>query len=344
MPDGREVFWPFSNPPYVEDEDSIDIAEFSADNQDKRDYREYLAGKYGKRLMLYSGIHFNYSLRDETLAEACRGTGMEFREFKNNVYLNLAKRLTKLGWFIVYLLAASPVIDESFLKKSGKGISTVTTYASPRCSEKGYWNDFTPILDYSTLEGYAASIEAYVESGDLIAPRELYYPVRVKPAGANSLDNLKEKGVNHIEIRVVDLNPFAKAGIFEEDIKLLHVLILYLLSLGETSFTPEEQEEAMTRMKEAAKLDGGSFGSRNETEALDLLSTIEEFYKGLGEPYGPELIAYQRAKVTDRSKSYPAMVIEAFGENYLEEGLKLAGEYQEDSMVESDDGDKSQVI
>jgi hypothetical protein len=38
------------------------------------------------------------------------------------------------------------------------------------------------------------------------------------------------------------------------------------------------------------------------------------------------------------------MVIEAFGENYLEEGLKLAGEYQEDSMVESDDGDKSQVI
>ncbi|MBR1752775.1 MAG: hypothetical protein IJ740_18215 [Ruminococcus sp.] len=64
-----ETLWLYSNPPYFESEDDIIIADFTGKEKHKRIYREVLEKKYGKRLILFSGIHFNFSFSDAFLKE-----------------------------------------------------------------------------------------------------------------------------------------------------------------------------------------------------------------------------------------------------------------------------------
>lgn len=189
---GKELMWPFSNPPYVLGEKDIPIASYEGVLRGKELYREYLAGKYGKRKMLFSGIHFNFSFSEKILEEGYRNsTFASLQEYKNQIYLELAKKVTRCSWLIVYLTAASPVMDGSFFHDEDLGKVVLKNLASPRCSKIGYWNDFDPLLDYENLQGYVKSIESYVAQGQLKEAAELYYPVRLKPKGENTLERLK---------------------------------------------------------------------------------------------------------------------------------------------------------
>lgn len=98
------------------------------------------------------------------------------------------------------------------------GKDIITPYSSARCSEIGYWNDFIPVLKYNTLTNYICSIQKYVDKELLKSVSELYYPIRLKPHGENSLENLESSGVNHIEFRMLDLNPLSPTGIIKDDI------------------------------------------------------------------------------------------------------------------------------
>lgn len=189
---GKELMWPFSNPPYVLGEKDIPIASYEGVLRGKELYREYLAGKYGKRKMLFSGIHFNFSFSEKILEEGYRNsTFASLQKYKNQIYLELAKKVTKCSWLIVYLTAASSVMDGSFFHDEDLGKVVLKNLASPRCSKIGYWNDFDPLLDYENLQSYVKSIESYVAQGQLKEAAELYYPVRLKPKGENTLERLK---------------------------------------------------------------------------------------------------------------------------------------------------------
>ena len=63
----RELLWPFSNPPFIENEDDIPIARYTGDEVAKRAYWEHLADRYGRHLMTFSGVHVNYSFAPETI-------------------------------------------------------------------------------------------------------------------------------------------------------------------------------------------------------------------------------------------------------------------------------------
>ena len=189
---GKELMWPFSNPPYVLGKKDIPIASYEGVLRGKELYREYLAGKYGKRKMLFSGIHFNFSFSEKILEEEYRNsTFVSLQEYKNQIYLELAKKVTRCSWLIVYLTAAIPVMDGSFFHDEDLGKVVLKNLASPRCSKIGYWNDFDPLLDYENLQSYVKSIESYVAQGQLKEAAELYYPVRLKPKGENTLERLK---------------------------------------------------------------------------------------------------------------------------------------------------------
>lgn len=157
--------------------------------------------------MLFSGIHFNFSFDEEVLRREYEKKRNKteysdtFSHYKSSFYLELAAKMTKHSWLTVYLTAASPVMDGSFFCSDALGTDVLNRYASPRCSEIGYWNDFIPILRYENLKAYTDSIQAYVNDGQLKSPAELYYPVRLKPRGENSLKNLQNNGVDHIELQ-----------------------------------------------------------------------------------------------------------------------------------------------
>lgn len=239
---GGEILWLFSNPPYVKGENDIPIASFKGSLKGKEIYRKYLAEKYGKKKMLFSGIHFNFSFADELVECAFKESkSNNFADYKNSLYLELAKKMTKYSWLIVYLTAASPIMDDSFFDDIAIGKDVITPFSSARCSEIGYWNEFTPILNYDSLESYVGGIQQYIADGLLKSASELYYPIRLKPLGANSIENPEKTGVNHIELRMLDLNPLSPVGIFKEDRDFLHMLILYLTSLDDVASPESEQ-------------------------------------------------------------------------------------------------------
>lgn len=331
---GKEYLWPFSNPPYVKGEDDIPIAQYEGELAVKTVYREHLAATYGKKKMLFSGIHYNFSFSDNLLKsvyESGNQNGDSFEEFKNRIYLDLSAKVLEKSWMIVYLLAASPVFDGSFFDDGKIGETVISKYASPRCSEIGYWNHFTPILDFESLKGYVDSIQGYVDSGALKEASELYYPVRLKPRGANSLSNLLAKGVDHIELRMLDLNPLSEIGIDKNDLKFIHYLILYLSLKPELKLNKIQQETAIQNMKNASLLNSDdisivSTDGKSENVTKEIVNTLNDMSSVLSEYIEKEkvekVISYQVDKVTKENHRYADIVVEKYGKNFVEDGLK----------------------
>lgn len=294
---GPEYLWPFSNPPYVQAEGENPPMEFCGEKAWKTTYRNHLRDRYGTQLMLYSGIHFNLSFPEKfreaisAIGDAGVGTGCagEKRRSTDAAYLNLAAWTTRYAWLIVYLFAASSVLDESYFCPGKKDGTPCLKYASPRSSEIGYWNDFEPVLDYRSLEGYVDSILKYTEDGTLMSPAELYYPVRLKSAGLYDLERLRREGVSHIEIRIIDENPYSEIGIFREDVRFLHLLMVYLASRAPKPFPEGEQLRALRDMKRAALFDDSnclSNGLSIRENAVQALQEMEEFFEDDGSVIG----------------------------------------------------------
>lgn len=279
----------YSNPPYFSDASEIPVA-YSGMETSKFNYRKQLEQKYGKPMMLYSGIHFNFSLSEDYLREI-NDTGQEFEQFRDRVYFRLMKQIFLHSWMIVLLTAASPVYDSSFVKAGGSG-KTFSGYGSMRNSKFGYWNQFIPTLDYSDIESFTDSIQGYIYDGFLLSPAELYLPVRLKPRGTYSLDALKN-GIDHIELRMFDLNPLSDVGGFSEDAEFAHLLMLYLLHLPDFDFTAKLQEKAVLDHKEAAKYMPNKHYVDN---AKVIITEMKHFFQGY--TYAEKVLEYQERKLT----------------------------------------------
>ena len=103
----RENLWPFSNPPYIGNEDDIPVAIFEGGRASKTAYREYLSDRYGRYKMAVSGIHFNYSFDEELLQRDFALSGeTDYTEYKNQFYVVLAERAVAYGWLMVAVTAA----------------------------------------------------------------------------------------------------------------------------------------------------------------------------------------------------------------------------------------------
>lgn len=242
-----EYLWIYSNPPHIDTEDDIPVADFSGKNKYKSEYRKNLEKRYGKRIMLYSGIHFNFSFSDDFLDEIFQKQGRpdeDFQEFKNRLYLKIFKYASRYSWIFPLLTAASPIYDRS-LKYDHESGSSFCGYASMRNSPYGYWNNFIPKLDYSTLKAYSDSVKKYIADGSLFSAGELYLPIRLKPRGVNDLDALVNYGVDHIELRMFDLNPLSPAGIFSKDLEFAHYFLIYIMNQPDFEFTYDMQKKLL---------------------------------------------------------------------------------------------------
>lgn len=324
-----ELLWPFSNPPYIESEAEIPIARFVGENTSKGCYRNYLAERYGRHLMTFSGIHVNYSFAPELI----RGDVSQF-------YLDLAEKVLAYGWILTPLFAASPLLDESYcLGGRPAGETMFTGMASVRCSELGYWNPFTPVLDYSSLSAYGASIRNFVRQGFIVAPSELYYPVRLKPRGRNSLETLLEQGVDHIELRTVDLNPFFEGGLDVRDVKFVELFLGWCASLPKVELTVAAQLQSIQDYKRAAHYDidkarvalPGEAATTMRVAGLDVLDRIRDHYATAGREVR-ELIDFERAKYTDDATRPAVQVYHRFAQHFANQGLVWARSSQEESI------------
>ncbi|SDB35181.1 hypothetical protein [Eubacterium oxidoreducens] len=335
----KEYIWPFSNPPYIENEADIPIAQFYGDEQVKTVYRQYLAQRYGRYKMTFCGIHVNFSFAKELVMASCKAAGRDdYQEYTNELYLDLAQKLAVYGWIVTALTAASPIMDRSFVEKKVKGKTLFLGMSSVRCSELGYWNFFTPIFDYSSLEKYAYSMQKYLDEGLIAYMSELYYPVRLKPKGINTLEGLREHGIDHIELRMVDLNPYVYEGIDERDLKFIHLFLIYLASLPKIQLKQKDQVQAAQNFKNAAHYDLKTVNivmpdGKTQPAAdagLELLLQMQEVYKTC-DSQTREIIEFEKEKFITPEKRYAWRLFKQLKEGYEQEGLRIARQRQEES-------------
>ena len=117
--------------------------------------------------------------------------------------------------------------------------------------------------------------------------------------------------------------PLTPTGIFADDIKFIHLLILYLASLPQRSLTAKEQMKAISDIKTAAV-----FGEREIKKRAVCVLEKMRYFTEKNFPVYSDVIAYQ-IKKTQSGNSYAEIVSERFGDDYMEKGLALAKEYRE---------------
>lgn len=336
----REYMWPFSNPPYIRNENDIPVAAFDGQEQFKTVYRDYLSDKYGRYRMTFSGIHVNFSFSEELLQYSFRlDGGNSFQSYKDALYLKLAGSLAVYGWILTAVTAASPLLDSSFVEKGVCGNDVFMGLASVRCSELGYWNDFAPVFDYQSIESYADSIEKYVFQGLLKASSELYYPVRLKPAGENNLENLRKNGVNHIELRMFDLNPLCEEGLEEKDVLFAQLLMIWLLYRPEEELSVKHQVHAVQNFKNAAHYDlktvkislpDGKICSVAQA-AINIIDEMKNFFEEIQADV-QEILDFQYQKFEDADNRYAWKIRKQFQGGFVRKGMKLAKKRQEECV------------
>ena len=325
----HEYLWPFSNPPPLRGEDDVVPAKFVGKLSGKATYRDYLSSKYGRYLMTYCGIHVNYSFGDRLLA----ASGVD----RNALYLHVAAGSVLWGWIVVALTAASPVADASLFHSAEEG-DVFSGFASVRCGDLGYWNHFSPVNDFSSVDAYAEAIRGYVRRGLIAAPSELYYPVRLKPRGANRLETLVAEGIDHIELRCVDLNPLEGGLVDARDIKFIQLFLAWCAARPPARLTERDQAQAVRNFKNAARYDldlaritlpDGTSASVRET-GLRLLDSMRRFFDGFPAAV-QDVIAFERGKLEHPERRYAEVVRTRFAGTFAERGLEFAKKQTEET-------------
>lgn len=290
--------------------------------------------------MTFSGIHVNFSFSEPLLRRSFRlYGGGSFQDYKNKLYLELAGSLAVYGWILTAVTAASPLLDSSFVEKGVCGDDVFMGLASVRCSELGYWNDFTPVLDYQSIEAYADSIEQYVRQGLLKAPSELYYPIRLKPVGENNLKNLRENGVNHIELRMFDLNPLRAEGLEVKDVLFAQLLMVWLICRPVEELSVRHQVHAVQNFKNAAHYDlktvkivlpHGRICSVAQA-AINIIDEMKNFFKKIRVDV-QEILDFQYRKFEDANNRYAWKIRKQFQGGFVKKGMELAIQRQEECV------------
>ncbi len=303
--DPREYLWVYSNPPYIGE--NIPVAQFTGDLAWKTKYREYLTERYGSHKQLFSGIHYNFSFPNFLIP----------KKEKNAFYMNLARNVYIHAYLPVMLLSASPVYDSSF-DYEAPGTAKISDAASIRVGENGYWNPETLYLDFSSVEAYAASAGEHVKKKEIMYTSEIYLPVRIKSTKTMDPTRYAREGIDYVEFRSVDINPFDEAGIDYRDLEFLHLFMIYMASLPEIELTKKRQDVAMHDVKEAAML-------HPSQKLVDCAcAVLEDMYRY----FEPEknvvwnFLDYEMAKLVKPEYRYSSKIITEYGENYVEAMLE----------------------
>ena len=265
---GDEMMWCASMPCGLPADDAIPIGRYGRSNvgRMKTVYRTGLSHRYGRRMQTISGIHYNFSLPESIWPIAGLGE-------PNEAYFALIRNFRRTAWLLFYLFGASPAVCASFvegrpheLRDLGGGTFYLPHATSLRMGRLGYQSDAQSKLavSYNNLETYGASLfdalthpyppyeKIGIRDGDdyrqlatslLQIENEFYGKIRAKRVihpGERPLHALRERGVEYVEVRLMDLDPFCAIGIDAATIRLLDVFLLHCLLEDSPADTPRE--------------------------------------------------------------------------------------------------------
>lgn len=275
LPDDEYIF-PLSMPAGLPPAEKIKVAQL--DDPADVAYREHLVKSYGTYKQMVSGIHYNFQLNADLIQTLFKAQS-EYQsavEFQNDLYLKMAKNFLRYQWILLYLLSATPIVDKNYFKDGISPLKPNQYVRSLRSSQYGYVNAPEIIVSYDSVEKYVETLEHWVTEGKLIAEKEFYSNVRLR--GAKKAREFLDNGIQYLEFRLFDLNPFEPYGINLEDAKFIHHFILLMIWLDETA-DQQAVELGKARLAEVAWEDPRSQTAyRAEGEAIlnQLLIMLEQ--------------------------------------------------------------------
>lgn len=259
-----ELLWPTSMPCTIKTENDIKLADYGDSNVGKMKsiYRRGLKNRYGSMMQVIAGVHYNFSMPKTfwPVWQQIKEDRQPLQDFISESYLGLIRNFLRHSWLIPYLFGASPAVESDFLKLSRstlplKPIGRTSYYApnatSLRMSDLGYNSKEQDNLaiNYNSLPEFICGLRQAVNqsnpvfekigvkvngeyrqlnSNTLQQEAELYSPIRPKRAikvGEKLSDALQARGIEYVEVRSLDVNPYTETGI---DLRQMHFLDVFL--------------------------------------------------------------------------------------------------------------------
>jgi glutamate--cysteine ligase len=274
---GDELLWATSMPCRLPSENDIPLGGYGRSNvgRAKTIYRRGLSYRYGRRMQTISGVHYNFSLPEAAWPALRSADGVAGNDgaYRNDAYFALIRNFRRHSWLPIYLIGASPAVCGSFVAGRGHrllelapGTLHLPHGTSLRMGPLGYQSEAQTSLavTFNGLRPYAASLypaltrpyppyEAIgLRDGDdyrqlsttlLQIENEFYGTIRPKrriEPGERPLRALGARGVEYVEVRLVDLDPFDPIGVGAQTMRLLDVFLLHCLLADSAPDTPEE--------------------------------------------------------------------------------------------------------
>ncbi len=257
-----EYLWFQSIPCILPYWDQIPIAQYSEEGESSQKYREDLARRYGVKKQMISGVHFNFSFSERFLKKlySLENDDLSFKDFKDDIYLKIARNYLRYCWLIIYLTGCSIGSHKTFSNdcihlmdaKDDYGSYYSTRGPSFRNASCGYKNLKDLYPSYNSVNEFVGDINSFIDNGDLSEAKELYTQIRLKPKNPKDLLNsLKDSGIEYIEIRTLDINPFYQCGIVNRDMKFLHLFLIYMLVKDESDYLAWQNEAKINEERTA---------------------------------------------------------------------------------------------
>lgn len=263
---GDELLWVNSMPCVLGPDNEIPLAEYGSSNvgQMKHVYRRGLGYRYGRRMQTIAGIHYNLSFPESfwQLHQQLEQNQQPLQDFISARYMDLTRNFQRYSWLLIYLFGASPAVCKSFLAgrehtltEQFNGTLSQPYATSLRMSDLGYQNNAQSNLhiSYNNLADYVRTLTeainteepAYRDIGvrvngeyrqlnaNILQIENEYYssirPKRTAASGERPTQALARRGVEYVEIRALDLNPFEPVGLDQTQLRFLDMFAAFCL-------------------------------------------------------------------------------------------------------------------
>lgn len=247
---GDELLWCASMPCDIRDDREVPIAHYGQSNigRMKHVYRVGLDYRYGRRMQAIAGVHFNYSLPTEFWPQyqALEKDADSQRTFVDRSYFALIRNFRRLGWLVPLLFGNSPVVGSTFLSGRTARFKEFDLHShylphatSLRMSDIGYKNKnqaalqmsydgldsyvssltraiATPYPEYEVIGLYDGGRRVQLNTNVLQLENEFYSYMRPKRAthsGEKPTAALRERGVEYVEMRALDVFAYSPSGV-----------------------------------------------------------------------------------------------------------------------------------
>jgi len=326
--------------------------------------------------------HVQKNLHDSATLNSVDEKPLALDDFISERYFSILRNYKRFCWLIPYLYGSSPTICGSFLqgkehklpfKKSPFGALYLEHATSLRMSDLGYTSSEQSSLKicYNNLPDYVDGVQqaiklkskdfadigvkvggTYQQLNDnvLQIENELYAPIRPKrvaKSGEKPSVALGERGVEYIEVRALDVNPFSDTGISIEQVHFLDIFLTYCAFVDNEEFDCAAQQvheknmdEVVLRGRDPELLlsDRNSQGEVKrksvKTWGNELFEQMQQVAKLLDTAYKTtkysEAIVRELAKINDSTLTPSAQLLSIIQDQCLSGyALDKASQYQE---------------